>query len=95
MRFNKTLFVLAITLFAAGISVGQDKSLGTIKGKVRVETGTPGGVTVVVRRGETEVTRATTDKNGDFVVSRLTPGIYGLTFQEARAEYRFDGGHRS
>lgn len=83
MRFNKTPLVLAIVLFAAGISVGQkDKSLGTIKGKVRVETGTPGGVTVVVRRGEIEVTRATTDKDGDFVVSRLTPGKYGLTFRK-------------
>lgn len=82
MRFNKTPFVLAILLFAAGISVGQDKSLGTIKGKVRVETGNPGGVTVVVRRGETEVTRTTTEKNGDFIVSRLTPGKYGLTFRK-------------
>ena len=84
MRFNKTPFVLAILLLAAGISVGQnkDKTLGAIKGKVRVETGTPGGVTVVVRRGEAEVTRATTDKNGDFVVSRLTPGKYGLTFRK-------------
>lgn len=82
MRFNKTLLVLAMILLMAGISVGQDKSLGTIKGKVRVETGTPGGVTVVVRRGETEVTRSTTNKNGDFVVSKLTPGIYGLTFKK-------------
>ena len=84
MRFNKTPFVLALILFAAGISVGQDKdkSLGAIKGKVRVETGTPAGVTVVVRRGETEVTRATTEKNGDFVVSRLAPGKYGLTFRK-------------
>jgi len=82
MRFNKTPFVLAIILLMAGISAAQDKSLGTLKGKVRVETGTPGGVTVVVRRGETEVTRATTDKNGDFVVSKLTPGKYGLTFRK-------------
>jgi hypothetical protein len=82
MRFNKTPFVLAIMLLAAGISVGQDKSLGTIKGKVRVETGTAGGVTVVVRRGETEVTRVQTNKDGDFVVSRLTPGKYGLTFRK-------------
>jgi Carboxypeptidase regulatory-like domain len=82
MRFNKTLFVLLITLFAAGVSSGQEKTLGTLKGKVRVETGTPAGVTVVVRRGETEVTRSTTDKNGDFVVSRLTPGVYGLTFRK-------------
>ena len=83
MRFNKTPFVFLIILFAAGISLGQDKSLGAIKGKVRVETGTPNGVTVVVRRGETEVTRSTTEKNGDFVVSRLTPGKYGLTFRKA------------
>jgi hypothetical protein len=86
MRFKKTLFVLAITLFAAAISAdiasGQDKSFGTIKGKVRVETGTPRDITVVVRRGETEVTRASTDKNGDFVISRLTPGVYGLTFRK-------------
>ena len=82
MRFNKTPFVFLIILFAAGISLGQDKSLGTIKGKVRVETGTPGGVTVVVRRGETEVTRVTTEKNGDFVVPRLAPGKYGLTFRK-------------
>ena len=82
MRFNKTPFVLAVILLTAGISLGQDKSLGGIKGKVRVETGTPGGVTVVVRRGETEVTRTTTEKNGDFVVSRLTPGKYGLTFRK-------------
>jgi Carboxypeptidase regulatory-like domain len=82
MRFKKTLFVLALTLVTAGIAVGQDKSLGAIKGKVRVETGKPDGVTVVVRHGETEVTRSTTDKNGDFLVAKLKPGIYGLTFRK-------------
>lgn len=82
MRFKKTLFVFALTLLVADVSLAQDKSFGTIKGKVRVETGTPAGVTVVVRRGETEVLRSSTDKNGDFVVSRLTPGIYGLTFRK-------------
>ncbi len=81
MRFNKSL-LLAITLLAAGIAAGQDKSLGSIKGKVRVETGTPNGVTVLVRRGETEVARTTTSKNGDFVVSQLQPGKYGLTFRK-------------
>ncbi len=82
MRFKKSLFVVAIIFAAASVLVAQDKSLGTIKGKVRVETGTPANVTVVVRRGETEVTRSTTNKNGDFVVSKLTPGIYGLTFRK-------------
>ena len=83
MRFKKSLFVLAVMLFGAAVAVGQqDKTTGAIKGKIRVETGTAAGVTVVVRRGETEVARSTTEKNGDFLVSRLKPGIYGLTFRK-------------
>lgn len=82
MRFKKSLFAIAIMLLASSVSLAQNKSLGAIKGKVRVETGTPAGVTVVVRRGETEVTRSTTNKDGDFLVSKLTPGTYGLTFRK-------------
>jgi hypothetical protein len=83
MRFKKSLFVIAIMMVASSVLVAQDKSLGAIKGKVRVETGTPAGVSVIVRRGETEVTHATTNKDGDFLVSKLTPGVYGLTFRKA------------
>lgn len=89
MRFKKSLFVIAIMLVASSVLMAQDKqakqdkSLGAIKGKVRVETGTPAGVAVVVRRGETEVAHATTNKDGDFLVSKLTPGVYGLTFRKA------------
>lgn len=83
MRFSKTLFAVAVMLACAAVSVAQDKSHGAIKGKVRVETGTPSGVTVLVRRGETEVARAETQKNGEFLVSRLDPGKYGLTFRKA------------
>ena len=83
MRFRKSLFMLALVLCTAAIAVGQpDKTTGAIKGKIRVETGTPAGVTVVVRHGDKEVTRSTTEKNGDFLVSRLAPGIYGLTFRK-------------
>ena len=82
MRFNKTFFLFAIIAVSAAVVTAQDKTLGAIKGKVRVETGTPGGVTVIVRKGEKEVTRSTTEKNGDFVVSRLNPGVYGLTFRK-------------
>ena len=83
MRFKKSLFVVAVILAGATALMAQDKTLGTIKGKVRVETGTPAGVTVVVRHGESEVTRSTTSKDGDFVVSKLKPGIYGLTFRKS------------
>jgi len=83
LKFSKTLFAVAIVLTAAIASFAQDKSLGAIKGKVRVETGTPAGVTVIVRRGSTEVAHVSTDKNGEFLVSRLSPGVYGLTFRKA------------
>jgi hypothetical protein len=82
MRFKKSLFVVVIILAGSVASMAQDKTLGAIKGKVRVETGTPAGVTVVVRRGDTEVTRSTTSKDGDFLVSKLAPGIYGVTFRK-------------
>ena len=89
LKFTKTLVTIVMLLtVGAVVSFGQsktqskDKALGTIKGKVRVETGTPADVTVVVRRGETEVTRVTTQKNGEFQVSGLTPGRYGLTFRK-------------
>jgi hypothetical protein len=88
MRFGKVAVLVVVALLAAGVALGQDKktasdkTLGAIKGKVRVETGTPGGVTVVVRRGETEVTRTETQKSGEFLVSRLAPGVYGLTFRK-------------
>jgi hypothetical protein len=83
LKFTKILFTLIVMLAAAAASLAQDKSTGAIRGKVRVETGTPAGVTVVVRRGETEVTHVTTEKNGEFLVPRLTPGVYGLTFRKA------------
>ncbi|HXQ73036.1 MAG TPA: carboxypeptidase-like regulatory domain-containing protein [Pyrinomonadaceae bacterium] len=87
MRFSKTLFaplaIVTMIVLCAAVSVAQDKSTGAIKGKVRVETGTPSGVTVVVRRGDKEVSRAETQKNGEFLVSRLEPGKYGLTFRKA------------
>ncbi len=85
MKFNKTAYLFMMLLLAAGVALGQSKpqkSLGAIKGTVRVETGTPGGVTVVVRSGDTEVARGTTEKDGDFVVSGLKPGKYGLTFRK-------------
>ncbi len=70
-------FCLMMPLFAA-----QDRSAGGIKGKVRVETGTPAGVVVVIRQVEREVTRLTTDKSGAFAIQTLPPGIYSLTFRK-------------
>jgi hypothetical protein len=72
---------LSLILLAAGV-FAQDRSTGGIKGKVKVETGSAGGVSVIVRQGEQEVARGLTDKSGEFVISRLAPGRYGLTFRK-------------
>jgi hypothetical protein len=82
LRFKKPLLALAIILAVSAVAWAQDKTTGAIKGKVRVETGTPAGITVIIRRGETEVTRGTTDKNGEFLVERLQPGVYGVTLRK-------------
>ncbi len=82
MKHTKLVSVLLSAILLAGGAFAQDRSTGGIKGKVRVETGTPGGVSVIVRQGEREVTRGLTDKKGEFVISRLVPGRYGVTLRK-------------
>lgn len=78
------VFTLSLLMLVSTISaVAQDRTTGTIKGKIRVETGTPGGVAVAIREGEREIGGVVTEKNGDFVITKLKPGIYGLTFRKA------------
>lgn len=77
------LIALGMVLLLGAQVVAQDKSTGGFKGKVRVEVGSPAGVTVVVRQGDREIRRALTDKNGEFVVSRLQPGFYGVTLRKS------------
>ncbi len=81
MKVRSTI-VLVVLLLAAVTSYAQDKSTGAVKGKVRVEKGSAEGVAVILRQGEREVTRVNTDKKGDFMISRITPGTYGLTFRK-------------
>lgn len=76
------LILLGILVFAVAQVVAQDKSTGGIKGKVRVEIGSAAGVTVVIRQGEREIGRLVTDKNGEFSVKRLQPGLYGVTLRK-------------
>lgn len=79
---TKTIFGFLLVCFLAITVLAQDKSNGGIKGKVRVETGTAAGVAVIVRQGDREVAQSVTDKKGEFVVSRLAPGRYGVTFRK-------------
>jgi Carboxypeptidase regulatory-like domain len=82
VRFKKIFPILLFIMTASGVVYPQDKTTGSIKGKVRVEVGAPSGVTVVIREGEKPITQVATDKNGEFLVTRLTPGKYGLTFRK-------------
>jgi len=71
--------VLALSV----VCFAQNKSTGSIKGKVRVEKGSPSGVAVTVLQGDREVSHGTTDKKGDFVISHLSPGTYSVRFRKA------------
>ena len=80
MKFNRLILCSLLLVLVAGLAFAQDRSTGGLKGKVRVETGTPAGVAIVVRQGDREVARSLTDKKGEFVVSRLMPGATASPF---------------
>jgi hypothetical protein len=83
MKLIRSSMALALLLIFSCACLGQDKSNATIKGKVRVERGSPAGVAVIVLQGEREVARTMSDKKGDFVVTRVPPGTYSLKFRKA------------
>jgi len=82
MTLIKTTFSMLLLLAFAGVGLAQDKTTAAIKGKVRVEQGSPSGVAVILLQGDTEVMRAATDKRGDFVVAHIAPGVYSVTFRK-------------
>jgi len=82
MRPERLILAAMALLLVGAASMAQDRATGGIKGKVRVETGAPAGVTVVIRQNEREVNRVVTDKSGSFLVQRLPAGKYGLTFRK-------------
>ena len=83
MKLTKSSFIAAVLLLFSFSCLAQDKKTGTIKGKVRVERGSPSGVAVILLEGDREVSRALTDKRGEFVMSRVTPGTYSVKFRKA------------
>ncbi|HSV33663.1 MAG TPA: carboxypeptidase-like regulatory domain-containing protein [Pyrinomonadaceae bacterium] len=82
MRIIKPLLASMILFVISLACLAQDKNTGAIKGKVSVEKGSPSGVEVIVRQGEREVTRATTDKKGEFMIARIPPGVYAVSFHK-------------
>ena len=82
MKTKLMMTVGALLLLSAITGMAQDRSTGSIKGKIRVEKGTADGVVVVLRQGEREISRTTAGKKGDFVISRIAPGTYGVSFRK-------------
>lgn len=85
MKSKRTNIIILLALIAltATAAFAQDKTTGSIKGKVRVKgQGVAADVSVTVLRKETEVARTITNSKGEFIIKGLQPGAYGLTFRK-------------
>lgn len=82
MNTFKLLAAVALLLLLSIVAPAQSKHTGTIKGKVRVEKGSPAGVAVVLQQNDREVTRVLTNHKGDFTIARIPAGFYGVTFRK-------------
>jgi len=82
MTLIKTSFATILLLLLSIACLAQDKTTAAVKGKVRVEQGSPSGVSVILFRGDQEVTRAATDKKGEFTIAHVNPGLYTVTFRK-------------
>jgi hypothetical protein len=79
-RTISTLFLMSI--LALGVAAQKNKTTGSIKGKVKAESGSAEGVRVTARQGEREVATAATDRKGQFEIAGLAPGRYSITFRK-------------
>lgn len=82
MTPRKTTFAAALLLLLSVACLAQDKTTAVVKGKVRVEQGSPSGVAVILFQGDQEITRSATDKKGEFTIAHLNPGLYTVTFRK-------------
>lgn len=77
-----TLFLMTLFAFGSAAPAQKNKTTGSIKGKVKTESGSAEGVRVVVRQGEREAASAATDRKGNFELAGLAPGRYNITFRK-------------
>jgi Carboxypeptidase regulatory-like domain len=83
--FSKSILCGIVLVVLAASALAQDKpdkTTGIIKGKVRVERGSPSGVAVILIQGDNEITRVQSDKKGDFAISHVVPGTYSIRFRK-------------
>jgi hypothetical protein len=89
---RKYLTLALAAVFALGAAAGAsaqkkpkkpEPTTGAVSGRVRVETGSPAGVSVVLRRGDERVAETSTTAKGEFQFQSVEPGSYGLTLRKA------------
>lgn len=82
LKFISAVFLLSLVAAAASVAA-QKNGTGSIKGKVKTESGSAAeGVRVVARQGERELATATTDRKGQFEIAGLAAGRYSLVFRK-------------
>lgn len=90
-RFRITGLCVLLSLLAFGVNAAaassaaaqKNKTTGSIKGKVKTESGDSAeGVRVTARQGEREVATASTDRKGQFEINGLASGRYDITFRK-------------
>ena len=82
MKFVKFVALFVALAASSVVVLAQDKNTGTIKGKVKVEKGSAAGVAVILRKDDQEIRRVETNRKGEFTLSRIPTGTYGLTFRK-------------
>lgn len=83
LRIIGSLVLLSLFAFGIGAAAQKNKTTGSIKGKVKAESGESAeGVRVAARQGEREVASVSTDRKGQFEIGGLAPGRYNITFRK-------------
>jgi len=80
LRIISAIFLLS--LLTNGVAAQKSKTTGSIKGKVKAESGSVEGVRVTARQGEREVASAATDRKGQFEIAGLLAGRYSIMFRK-------------
>src|SRR2546421_9728341 len=83
MNRSKAILILLGLIMSAAAALAQGGNTGGIKGKVSVKgQGPTADVAVTARQGEREVAHAVTDSKGEFLITGLAPGVYGITLRK-------------
>ncbi len=82
LRIIGAIFLLSL-LALVGVAAQKSKTTGSVKGKVKTESGSAEGIRVTARQDEREVASAATDRKGGFEIAGLAPGRYTIMFRKA------------